>query len=109
MEQYVVMTELDGEQFMSIKNERELAHLWRDDNEAGVYDRIRAWRFVDDQFKPVNVYELACEVLRDEHEMEQEYEDYCETVNEYGYDYYEDQDQLEMGFNPYMGCYDDDC
>ena len=24
-------------------------------------------------------------------------------------DYYEDQDHLEMGFDPYMGCYSDDC
>ena len=24
-------------------------------------------------------------------------------------DYYEDWDNLEMGFNPYMGCYSDDC
>lgn len=25
------------------------------------------------------------------------------------YDYYEDWDNLEMGFGPYMGCYSDDC
>ena len=24
-------------------------------------------------------------------------------------DWYEDQDNLEMGFDPYMGCYSDDC
>ena len=24
-------------------------------------------------------------------------------------DYYEDCDNLEMGFDPYMGCYSDDC
>ena len=24
-------------------------------------------------------------------------------------DWYEDQDALEMGFDPYMGCYSDDC
>jgi hypothetical protein len=24
-------------------------------------------------------------------------------------DYYEDWDNLEMGFDPYMGCYTDDC
>ena len=30
-------------------------------------------------------------------------EDYPES------DYYEDWDNLEMGFNPYMGCYSDDC
>ena len=26
-----------------------------------------------------------------------------------GDDYYEDWDNLEMGFDPYMGCYSDDC
>ena len=30
-------------------------------------------------------------------------EDYPES------DYYEDWDNLEMGFDPYMGCYTDDC
>ena len=25
------------------------------------------------------------------------------------YDYYEDDDDLECGFDPYMGCYTDDC
>lgn len=35
---------------------------------------------------------------------ENEYEeDYPES------DYYEDWDNLEMGFDPYMGCYSDDC
>lgn len=24
-------------------------------------------------------------------------------------DFYEDWDNLEMGFDPYMGCYSDDC
>ena len=30
-------------------------------------------------------------------------EDYPES------DYYEDWDNLEVGFDPYMGCYSDDC
>lgn len=32
-----------------------------------------------------------------------DYDDYPEE------DYYEDWDNLEMGFDPYMGCYSDDC
>lgn len=36
-----------------------------------------------------------------------------ELADEYdladSYDYYEDWDNLEMGFDPYMGCYSDDC
>ncbi len=35
---------------------------------------------------------------------DEEYEeDYPES------DYYEDWDNYEMGFDPYMGCYSDDC
>lgn len=36
-------------------------------------------------------------------ELTEDY-DYADT-----YDYYEDWDNLEMGFDPYMGCYSDDC
>lgn len=37
-----------------------------------------------------------------------------ENFEEYEIDYpeddcYEDWDNLEMGFDPYMGCYSDDC
>lgn len=47
----------------------------------------------------------------DDKEFEQEfiefhrgdYDDYPED------DYYENWDNLEMGFDPYMGCYSDDC
>jgi len=39
----------------------------------------------------------------DEFEMDLYEEDYPED------DYYEDWDNLEMGFDPYMGCYSDDC
>lgn len=40
-----------------------------------------------------------------------QYEDYeDEEEEEYPDDYYyEDDDNLEMGFDPYMGCYSDDC
>lgn len=39
-----------------------------------------------------------------------DYEELNECVEEYPeYDYYEDWDNLEMGFDPYMGCYSDDC
>lgn len=40
------------------------------------------------------------EMMYEEEELE---EDYPED------DYYEDWDNLEMGFDPYMGCYSDDC
>ncbi len=42
-------------------------------------------------------------------EIDELYEDYNDE-DEYPDDYYyEDDDNLEMGFDPYMGCYTDDC
>ena len=39
-----------------------------------------------------------------------DYEDFEEYEVDYPEDgYYEDWDNLEMGFDPYMGCYSDDC
>lgn len=43
-------------------------------------------------------------------ELDMMYEDACAWEEDYPEDdYYEDWDDLEMGFDPYMGCYSDDC
>ncbi len=43
-------------------------------------------------------------------ELDMMYEDACAWEEDYPEDdYYEDWDNLEMGFDPYMGCYSDDC
>ena len=43
-------------------------------------------------------------------ELDMMYEDTCDWEEDYpDDDYYEDWDDLEMGFDPYMGCYSDDC
>lgn len=49
----------------------------------------------DELTELVNRYDMAGE----------DDEDYYPDVD----DYYEDWDNLEMGFDPYMGCYSDDC
>lgn len=41
--------------------------------------------------------------------FDDEIPDYPETEEDYYNDYEEDWDDLEMGFDPYMGCYSDDC
>jgi hypothetical protein len=61
---------------------------------------------------------LVCKKEREELKMDDfelydgdyEYED-DEYLDDEGFesDYYEDWDNLEMGFDPYMGCYSDDC
>lgn len=109
--EFFVITVLDGEQEVKTMSVRELAELWRDDNEAGYLDEIIAYRFNlnTHEMEKVNVYDVATKFLRDQEEIQREYEDYCETVNEYGYDYYDNPDNLEMGFDHYMGSYSDDC
>ena len=43
-------------------------------------------------------------------ELDMMYEDACAWEKDYPEDdYYEDWDDLEMGFDPYLGCYTDDC
>ena len=42
----------------------------------------------------------------DDEEISEEEEEYEEDFES---DYYEDWDNLEMGFDPYAGCYTDDC
>lgn len=43
-------------------------------------------------------------------ELDMMYEDMVDWYEEYPEDdYYEDWDNLEMGFDPYAGCYTDDC
>jgi len=43
-------------------------------------------------------------------ELDMMYEDARAWEEDYPEDdYYEDWDNLEMGFDPYMGCYSDDC
>ena len=109
MKNYFVVTKAGEDVFQSVRTERELAELWQLDSDCGAYDSIEAWEYVNGGLQAVNVYEVATAFLKEQDEMRKEYEDYCETVSEYGYDYYEDQDALEMGFDPYMGSYSDDC
>ena len=108
MEKYHVITIIEGETTQSIKNTRELAELWREDQDCGMIDTLIAFRYnpVTATMEQINVYEVATEYLNEQEEMQKEYDEYTEYVEEYGYDY---QDQLEMGFDPYMGCYSDDC
>ena len=110
MENYFVVTIFEGEEYGHVMTESELAHRWETEDIAGIGEEIRAWSYSKEQgMQEIDVYETVQAYLKGEREQEQEYRDYCETVNEYGYDYYENQDNLEIGFDPYAGCYTDDC
>ena len=107
---YVVYTRYDDEEELSTMSLRTLAEIWETDQLAGIYNDIRAFTYdAEAGFTQVDVSELASKYLAECKAIQDEYEEYCETVNEYGYGYYENQDMLEMGFNPYSGSYDDDC
>ena len=89
--EYFVITFIDGEQCNRVMNIRELAELWQNDDICGCYDGIIAYKYntVSHQLEEVNVYDLAQNYLKRQREIEDEYRDYCETVREYGYDYYD--------------------
>lgn len=108
MKEYFVICKIDGDECYSIETTESLADMLETDNEAGCIDDITVY---DPQagMKKVDAYEVTKEYREQKAAMQAEYEEYCETVNEYGYGYYENQDMLEMGFNPYTGSYDDDC
>lgn len=110
MDRYAVYTKFEDEENFCLMSRKELAELWETDQIAGIYTDIRAFSYDSEAgFTPVDVSKLANEYLEERKAIQDEYEEYCETVNEYGYGYYENQDMLEMGFNPYTGSYDDDC
>lgn len=105
---YVVYTKCEDEEDFSMKTLKELAELWETDQIAGIFSEIKAFSYDSKAgFTPVDVYKLATDYLAERKAIQDEYEEYCEAVNEYGYDFEYMYD--EVGFNPYMGQYDDDC
>lgn len=88
MKSYLVQIKFDGEVTSRMMTERELADHWETDDIAGIGCEYKAYD-VDTfgQVTPINVYDTVQEILKGKREMEQEYRDYCEAVNEYGYDF----------------------
>lgn len=84
----------------------------------GTYDSPEALVIKSKMPQMLKLIEEAEQKLKEEHAMDMyEYEDsywdeYDQSMPEEDYpegDFYEDWDNLEMGFDPYMGCYSDDC
>ena len=88
MKTYFVQIKLDGETIGKTMNERELARHWEDNDIAGIGYEYAAFD-VDTfgQITPVNVYDVVQDVLGQMRWEQQEYEDYCDAVNEYGYNF----------------------
>ena len=99
MDKYFVVTvirEFEDGPFYSVKNTKELAELWQCNDDTGAYDEIIAYKYdVDNgEMVKVNVYDIASAYLSEREEMQREYEEYTETVNEYGYDYVPDYETV---------------
>ena len=83
---YFTIVMIDGEQCPSVKTEKELAEYWETNDLCGCYDEIVAFTYNADTqtMERVNVYDVAQNYLNQRNAIQQEYEDYCEAVNEYG-------------------------
>ena len=88
MKKYLVQIRVDGETSSRIMTERELADLWETEDLAGVgYDFTTYDIDIFGHVSEVDTWSVVKPVLENKRWMEQEYRDYCEAVNEYGYDF----------------------
>ena len=88
MKKYFVQIWYEGEFSSRIMTELELAEHWEMDDIAGIGCEYRAFDIdTFGQVKEIDVYETVQEVLKGIREMRQEYDDYCRSVREYGYDF----------------------
>lgn len=84
--QYLVKITIDGEVSNSIETGRRIAEIYEEDQYAGMYQSIDVWD-IDGDPKPISLLDLVRPILENKRWMEQEYRDYCDAVNEYGYDF----------------------
>lgn len=86
--QYMVQIRSDGETYCFMMTGRELADRYEYEQEIGIGEEYAAFD-VSTFGAPVavNVYDLTRQILEQKRCVEQEYRDYCEAVNEYGYDF----------------------
>lgn len=88
MKTYLVQITLDGETSSKMMTERELARHWENNDIAGIGYEYAAFDVSEfGKAEPVNVYDIAQEVLGQIRWEQEEYRDYCEAVNEYGYNF----------------------
>lgn len=86
MKTYFVQIRFDGETISKMMTERELAHHWEENDIAGIGCEYAAFDVSEfGKAKPINVYDTVQEVLGQIRWEQQEFRDYCEAVNEYGY------------------------
>ena len=94
MKEYFVKVFVDGDMSCSVENVKELSELWENNNECGYLDSIIAYD--PDTMKEVNVYDIAKAYISIRDERQREYEEYCEYINEYGYDYRDEMPEYDV-------------
>lgn len=91
MKQYFVICRVDNDESYSVETEKSLAELWESNDDAGYIEEIEAYD-PQDNMRKIDVYEVARSYIVRREESQREYEEYCEYINEYGYDY---RDEME--------------
>lgn len=83
--EYLLKIKLDGEVSFRIATGREIAQIYEEDQMAGIYDELTVYDLRSEPAK-ISLHEIVDPILADKKWQEQEYRDYCDAVNEYGYD-----------------------
>ena len=84
---YLLRVRIDGEDSYSVETGSKIADIYDQDQECGYIDDMDVWEFRDGNPVKIKLLDLVVPILRAKREIEQEYRDYCDAVNEYGYDF----------------------
>lgn len=83
--EYLLKTVCEDIKQASIKTGKQIADIYEMDQIAGIYSTMEVWDL--DSMKKISLLGLVEPILDNKRWMEQEYRDYCDAVNEYGYDF----------------------
>ena len=89
--EYLLKTECDDIRQASIKTGRQIADIYEMDQIADIYSSLTVYDL--ETLQKISLLDLVEPILNQKRWMEQEYRDYCDAVNEYGYDF-EGRDDL---------------
>ena len=83
---YLFRARIDDELILSIETAERIAEIYEEDQLSGIYGDMEVWD-VSGEPKEINYLDLVKPILEHKRWMEREYRDYCDAVNEYGYDF----------------------
>ena len=83
--EYLLKTVCDDIKQASVKTGKQIAEIYDMDQLCGIYSSMEVWDL--DTMKRISLLDLVEPILEQKRWVEQEYRDYCDAVNEYGYDF----------------------